>query len=201
MTASSYVGRVGGLAVALGIGVALSIGHAGSASADAPSDTAGVAADRGPARASVADRSRHTQAPVNKRSPTSARTRTAASVTAAAVSRPRANAGGTPTPASNPPDSWGVLAAIRREFFNTSPTVTPVIYGQTTSGTGQAVVTGNLGAADADGDTLRYTYIGTPQAGGTLDVDQSTGNFTYTCLLYTSPSPRDRTRSRMPSSA
>ena len=24
---------------------------------------------------------------------------------------------------------------------------------------------------------------------------------TYTCLLYTSPSPRDRTRSRMPSSA
>ena len=25
--------------------------------------------------------------------------------------------------------------------------------------------------------------------------------FTYTCLLYTSPSPRDRTRSRMPSSA
>eukprot|EP00657_Telonema_sp_P-1_P010432 TRINITY_DN4875_c0_g1_i1.p1 TRINITY_DN4875_c0_g1~~TRINITY_DN4875_c0_g1_i1.p1 ORF type:complete len:100 (-),score=30.22 TRINITY_DN4875_c0_g1_i1:25-324(-) len=25
--------------------------------------------------------------------------------------------------------------------------------------------------------------------------------FDYTCLLYTSPSPRDRTRSRMPSSA
>ena len=25
--------------------------------------------------------------------------------------------------------------------------------------------------------------------------------FAYTCLLYTSPSPRDRTRSRMPSSA
>ena len=27
------------------------------------------------------------------------------------------------------------------------------------------------------------------------------GNINYTCLLYTSPSPRDRTRSRMPSSA
>ena len=26
-------------------------------------------------------------------------------------------------------------------------------------------------------------------------------NTVYTCLLYTSPSPRDRTRSRMPSSA
>ena len=28
-----------------------------------------------------------------------------------------------------------------------------------------------------------------------------TGGPDYTCLLYTSPSPRDRTRSRMPSSA
>ena len=27
------------------------------------------------------------------------------------------------------------------------------------------------------------------------------GNHPYPCLLYTSPSPRDRTRSRMPSSA
>ena len=27
------------------------------------------------------------------------------------------------------------------------------------------------------------------------------GEDAYTCLLYTSPSPRDRTRSRMPSSA
>ena len=29
----------------------------------------------------------------------------------------------------------------------------------------------------------------------------SQGRASYTCLLYTSPSPRDRTRSRMPSSA
>ena len=29
----------------------------------------------------------------------------------------------------------------------------------------------------------------------------STGNRSYTCLLYTSPSPRDSTSSRMPSSA
>ena len=27
------------------------------------------------------------------------------------------------------------------------------------------------------------------------------GQYAYSCLLYTSPSPRDRTRSRMPSSA
>ena len=41
-------------------------------------------------------------------------------------------------------------------------------------------MTGNFGAADADGDTLSYTYIGTPQNGGTLTVDQSNGDFTYT---------------------
>ena len=34
--------------------------------------------------------------------------------------------------------------------------------------------------------------------GGMLQGDFGTS---YTCLLYTSPSPRDRTRSRMPSSA
>ena len=31
--------------------------------------------------------------------------------------------------------------------------------------------------------------------------DEGSRTHVYTCLLYTSPSPRDRTRSRMPSSA
>ena len=35
---------------------------------------------------------------------------------------------------------------------------------------------------------------------GTGGTVSSTGDV-YSCLLYTSPSPRDRTRSRMPSSA
>ena len=35
-----------------------------------------------------------------------------------------------------------------------------------------------------------------------IKVGDTTRNMiTYACLLYTSPSPRDRTRSRMPSSA
>ena len=34
----------------------------------------------------------------------------------------------------------------------------------------------------------------------TKDYEYTRGNL-YSCLLYTSPSPRDRTRSRMPSSA
>ena len=33
------------------------------------------------------------------------------------------------------------------------------------------------------------------------NIDFSLGNDINNCLLYTSPSPRDRTRSRMPSSA
>ena len=34
-----------------------------------------------------------------------------------------------------------------------------------------------------------------------LNIHQSAASSFFTCLLYTSPSPRDRTRSRMPSSA
>mgnify|MGYP003381362468 CR=1 FL=1 len=39
---------------------------------------------------------------------------------------------------------------------------------------------------------------GVPQK---LDIDMRHMLLRTTCLLYTSPSPRDRTRSRMPSSA
>ena len=38
-------------------------------------------------------------------------------------------------------------------------------------------------------------------AGADLNLRSDWQNGPYTCLLYTSPSPRDRTRSRMPSSA
>ena len=48
-------------------------------------------------------------------------------------------------------------------------------------------------------------YLGVPNNGGTLfSTDMSPTLFAPevgACLLYTSPSPRDRTRSRMPSSA
>ena len=35
----------------------------------------------------------------------------------------------------------------------------------------------------------------------TMDLERERGITIKSCLLYTSPSPRDRTRSRMPSSA
>ena len=61
----------------------------------------------------------------------------------------------------------------------------------------------------ANGGVLRETYrsddkgnkqakIQTVKVDGSGNIIEDTVN---TCLLYTSPSPRDRTRSRMPSSA
>ena len=58
-------------------------------------------------------------------------------------------------------------------------------------------------AIDADGDSLAYSLIA-PKNSEITNVNFANG-FTaeqfISCLLYTSPSPRDRTRSRMPSSA
>ena len=53
---------------------------------------------------------------------------------------------------------------------------------------GVTIAADTLGANGMDPRTIQYDG----SAGGTRTV---------TCLLYTSPSPRDRTRSRMPSSA
>ena len=48
------------------------------------------------------------------------------------------------------------------------------------------------------GETITYICYGQNAGGNSRKVKAYKGN---TCLLYTSPSPRDRTRSRMPSSA
>ena len=46
----------------------------------------------------------------------------------------------------------------------------------------------------------RWTVYPGASKGG-KDILVEANGYSYTCLLYTSPSPRDRTRSRMPSSA
>ena len=50
------------------------------------------------------------------------------------------------------------------------------------------------------GDKVTISIWGISQEDATYEINQS-GFIQPTCLLYTSPSPRDRTRSRMPSSA
>jgi beta-galactosidase len=81
-------------------------------------------------------------------------------------------AAGLPAPPADP-TPWALLAWVRREFFNGSPSITPVIKPQE-----NGLITGNVGAADPDGDELTYTVIGRPLNGGTVVVDAS-GNFTY----------------------
>jgi len=62
-----------------------------------------------------------------------------------------------------------------------------------------------LAAVTDSGNTLRIEL----EAGEQLDIQSNGSSYTFgssnavftDCLLYTSPSPRDRTRPRMPSSA
>ena len=62
------------------------------------------------------------------------------------------------------------------------------------------VIVGSDANPSADTGTSNQIVIGygtTGKGNNTVTI----GNGDITCLLYTSPSPRDRTRSRMPSSA
>ena len=68
-------------------------------------------------------------------------------------------------------------------------------------GSGPAGYTAAIYSARAN---LNPTLISGLQPGGQLTITTDVENYPgyeNPCLLYTSPSPRDRTRSRMPSSA
>jgi beta-glucosidase/6-phospho-beta-glucosidase/beta-galactosidase len=88
-------------------------------------------------------------------------------------------AAGLPALPAEPPTLWTLLAWVRREFFNSSPTIDydPLQNSQTLED-GDVFITGNVGAADPDGDELTYTVIGRPLNGGVVEVDED-GNFTY----------------------
>ena len=82
--------------------------------------------------------------------------------------------------------------------------------------TGSAILeiyqAGSLVATPTNGDTVCFPFVASNpgcmdptadnyDASATMDDGSCVYNNCNTCLLYTSPSPRDRTRSRMPSSA
>ena len=54
---------------------------------------------------------------------------------------------------------------------------------------------------DVDTGTRFYDFAGVRLPSVTTVLARTKNQEYLTCLLYTSPSPRDRTRSRMPSSA
>ena len=66
-----------------------------------------------------------------------------------------------------------------------------------------AEISGSLSAASMYLWRGQDVSGGTAQIAGSLDFTTESGFYagSWVCLLYTSPSPRDRTRSRMPSSA
>ena len=81
-------------------------------------------------------------------------------------------------------DSGSGIATKKPVILNSDGTVTEVGNASASFGSAQAFATGNYGspasAYDPDNDRVCTVYI---------------------CLLYTSPSPRDLSTSRMPSSA
>ena len=76
------------------------------------------------------------------------------------------------------PSPWALLAWVRRELFDESPTVTARPQTQSLNLDGDVVVRGNVGAVDPDGDRLTYTVVGRPLNGGTVTV-AANGDFTY----------------------
>ncbi len=87
-------------------------------------------------------------------------------------------AAGAPTPPADP-SAWGLLAWVRRELFNETPTevANPLPHNQSLVD-GEVRIIGNVGAEDLDGDDLTYTVIGRPHNGGTVVVDAD-GGFVY----------------------
>ena len=194
MRAAASVGRVGGLAVALGIGAAVTLGCAGTAWAD-PSDSTDSSSVS--SADSTASSSVSSAAPAGHRAPASARsqkpapalTRTGSpSAVASAVAPVRNSASATRVTsrldAARPIARRGAARAtaaatnvdpIRARFFNATPTLSwaaDPIQGA------NGVVTGMLDATDAEGDPLSFTVTAAP-SNGTVAVGAD-GSYTYT---------------------
>ena len=94
-------------------------------------------------------------------------------------------------------DSDGLVITHIKKDGGTNSTVAS---GSTYVSNGTSV-TGTYGTLTIGADGS-YTYVADQAAADALDAgDQVNDIFVYTCLLYTSPSPRDVEESRMPSSA
>ena len=73
--------------------------------------------------------------------------------------------------------------------------------GEVPDATGYGQINDILGGSDIDGEDTGLSYTGS-FGGFTFGANWSPeGSSDRICLLYTSPSPRDKRQSRMPSSA
>ena len=111
------------------------------------------------------------------------------------------------------PNGNSVSQTVSYNFSNPAPIIDEAIFNRTLLDGDTVNI--ESGFVDPDGDVLTYTATGLPtglsinaatgEIFGTIDNSASqngpNSDGIYTCLLYTSPSPRDATLSRMPSSA
>lgn len=208
MRASACVGRVGGLAVALGVGAAIVTGAIGVASAapaqDSPSDR--DSASRTPAAGA-------TRTAAGPRGPLAARTPRAAPVTAGPTARSTGSAGpaaaARPDRLADPPKIKAPLASAvvapavaRRTGRPQAATPLAATAGATANATGAnpitallanqtptqsatqtgqgptGVITGTIEVDDPDSDAFTFT-VATRPTHGSVQVD-STGQFVYT---------------------
>ncbi|MEI7544831.1 MAG: Ig-like domain-containing protein [Mycobacteriaceae bacterium] len=196
MRASAAVGRVGGLAVAMGIGAAVTMGCAGAAWADStdssPVTSAGPAGHRAPASsrsqkpAPAAARTRSQQAGGSVSVPvtsSAAATRVASGVDSARpIARRQAarTIGANASAVSTASTARATAAATNVNpfaafFFNQTPSVSwaaDPVQGD------NGVVTGMLDATDAEGDPLSFTVTTAP-SNGSVAVGAD-GSYTYT---------------------
>ena len=102
-------------------------------------------------------------------------------------------------------DQWGVEPVICRYFNTYGPRQTPSPYVGVITIFCRKLFEGETPEIFGDGGQLRdFTHVEDIARGSVMALRSAPSRSVInlgTCLLYTSPSPRDRTRSRMPSSA
>lgn len=180
--AAVSIGRVGALAVALGIGAAVATGLASPAGADSASPDSGTARSSGSANGHSARASSRTASTGANAKRTKVSAPVSATVTAQRSSTGSAVRTGAPIDPASSTSVLSLLEGARRELertlLNKYPTTTPTITSQSADG----VVTGTIGGTDADGDRLVYSVISAPTL-GRVTVDKNTGDFTYTPVV------------------
>ena len=95
----------------------------------------------------------------------------------------------------------GLLAAIHAHDANPSLKVTVATKGLAGKSGCTRMVQGGYNVALSEGDSIEKHFRDTVEGGKWINDQELAWTLVSICLLYTSPSPRDRTRSRMPSSA
>ena len=92
----------------------------------------------------------------------------------------------------------GPVNGTGTDDINLSGGGTPYALGSAVTGSSLTSL-GTLNSLTVSGGTNPISFTHTGGAG--VSINRSSKSLSFNCLLYTSPSPRDRVRSRMPSSA